>query len=134
MTAFRLVERKQTVVVAGEVEDRREIDLEELLGDRPRALIVEAPSCAVGENAPAEPARGYIVDPPQVAQHLRRRGRLFAMPPGAAVEWTQPTLGLHNRKAELIAPPFLGEAVGLALRRFIREQQSVRHVHPAVCA
>ena len=133
VAALHRVERKQAVVMAGKVEERSEIHLEELLGDRPRALVVEPPPRAVGKNAPAEPARGYIVDPPQVAQHLRRRCCLLAMPPGAAVKRTQPTLGLHHCKAELVAPPFLGEAVGLALRRFIREQQAVRHVHPAVC-
>ena len=120
--------------MAGKVEERREIDLEELLGDRPRALVVEPPPRAVGENAPAEVAGGYIVDPPQVAQHLGRWRRLLAVPPGAAVERALPALGLHHCKAELVAPPFLGEAVGLALRRFVREQQAVRHVHPAVCA
>ena len=49
---FRIVEGEEAVVVAGEVEDRREIDLEKLLGHRARALIIEPPARAVGESAP----------------------------------------------------------------------------------
>ena len=134
VAALRFGEGEQAVVVAGKVEERSEFDLEELLRDRPRALVVEPPPRTIGEDAPAEPARGYIVDPPQVAQHLGRRRRLLAGSSGAAVERAQPALGLHHCKAELVAPPFLGEAVGLALRCFVREQQAVRHVHPAVYA
>ena len=110
VSAFRLVEGEQAVVVAGKIEDGREIDFEELLGDRPRALVVEPPPRAIGEDAPAEVAGGHIVDPPQVAQHLGRWRRLLAVPPGAAVERALPALGLHHRKAELVAPPFLGRS------------------------
>ena len=134
VAALRFGEGEQAVVVAGKVEERSEFDLEELLRDRPRALVVEPPSRAVGENAPAEPARGHIVDASQVAQHLGRRGRLLAGSSGAAVERAQPALGLDHREPKLVALPLLGKAVGLALRRFVREQQAVRHVHPAVCA
>ena len=134
MTAFRLVERKQTVVVAGELEDRREIDLEELLRDRPRALVVEPPPRTIGEDAPAKVAGSHIVDPPQVAQHLGRWRRFLAVPPGAAVERALPAFGFDDRETELVALPLLGEAVGPALRRIVSEQQAVRHILPAVCA
>ena len=65
-------EGKQTFVVAGEVEERREVELEELLRDGAGSLIIEPPPGAVGEDAPAQRARGQVIDPPQVAQHLGR--------------------------------------------------------------
>ena len=65
-------EGKQTFVVAGEVEKRREVELEELLRDGAGSLIIEPPPGAVGEDAPAQRARRQVVDPPQVAQHLGR--------------------------------------------------------------
>ena len=118
----------------GEVEDRREIDLEEMLGDRARALVVEPPRSAISENAPAERARGQVVDPPQIAQHLGRRRRLLAALPRSAVERALPALGFHHRQAELVAPPFLGETVGAVLCLIVREQQAIGYILPAVWA
>ena len=66
MAPIRCGESEENVVVTREVEDCREIDLEELLGDRPGTLIVEPPPCAVGEKAPAEIAGCKIVDPAQM--------------------------------------------------------------------
>ena len=134
VAALRRAEGEEAFVVAGEIEDRREIDLEELFGHRPGALVVEPPACAVGENTPTERARREIVDASQIAQHLGRWRRLLAGSPGVAVERTQPALGLHDRKTELVAPPLLGEAVGPALRRIVCKQQTVRHVRHAAGA
>ena len=83
---------------------------------------------------PAQFAGGQIVDTPQIAQHLGRWRRFLAGSPGAAVERTLPALGLHHCKAVLVTPPVLGEGVGAALRRLVREQQTIRHVLPAGCA
>ena len=134
MAPIRCGESEENVVVTREVEDCREIDLEELLGDRPGTLIVEPPPCAVGEKAPAEIAGCEIVDPAQIAQHLGGWRRLFAVLAGAAVERAQPALGLDDREAEPVALPVLGKAVGPVLRGHVREQQTVRHVLPAGCA
>ena len=70
MAARRLIEREQVFVVAGKAEDRREVDLEELLGDGKRALPVEAPPRTVGEHPPADPARRQVVHAAKVAKHL----------------------------------------------------------------
>ena len=118
--------------MAGEIEKRREIHLEKLLRDGPGPLVVEPPSCAVGENAPAEFAGGQIVHPPKITEHLGRGRGLLAPAPGAAIQWAPPALGLDDREAELVALPFLGEAVGAVLRRVVREQQAVGHVLAAV--
>ena len=55
---------EQAFVMPGNIENRRKIDLEELLGDGPRARVVKAPVRTIGENSPAELARGQIVDAP----------------------------------------------------------------------
>ena len=47
-------EGKQAVIVAREIEKRREVDFKELLRDGPGALVIESPPCAVGEEAPAQ--------------------------------------------------------------------------------
>ena len=99
VAALRFGEGEQAVVVAGKIEERREIDLEELLGDRSRALVVEPPPRAVGENAPAErcpwlhrrsaagsAASGSTAPSPRHA--ARSGGRA-----GAASAWTPPLQG-----------------------------------------
>ena len=124
------VRAKQALVVAGEVEDRREVEFEELLGDGPSPLIIEPPPGAVGQDAPAQRARGQVVDPPQVAQHLGRGRGLLPPAVGPAVERAPPALGFDDRKPERIAPPFLDEAVGTVFRRGVLEQQAIGHILP----
>ena len=130
MAARRLVEREQAFVVAGKAEDRREIDLEELLGDGKRALPVETPPRAVGEDSPADPARRQVVHAAKVAEHLggRRRLRLLAAPSRPAVERAKPALRFDDGETEPVAPPFADDAVGAALRRVVGEQQPIGNV------
>ena len=130
MAARRLVEREQAFVVAGKAEDRREIDLEELLGDGKRALPVETPPRAVGEDSPADPARRQVVHAAKVAEHLggRRRLRLLAAPSRPAIERAKPALRFDDGETEPVAPPFADDAVGAALRRVVGEQQPIGNV------
>ena len=116
-------EGEQAVIVAGEIEKRREIDFEEVLRDGPSTLVIEPPPCTVGEDAPSQLAGRQIVHAPKVAEHLSR-GRVFLAPAtGAAVERAQPALGLDDRETELIALPFLGEAIGTVLSGGARGEQ-----------
>jgi hypothetical protein len=64
-------EREKTVVVARDREHRGKVDLEELLGDGARALIIEPPPGTIGEDAPSQFAGGEIVHTAQIAEHLR---------------------------------------------------------------
>ena len=112
----------------GNVENHREINLEELLRDGPCARVIEAPVRTVGENSPAELARREIVDPPEVPEHLGGWGRFLATSPGAAVQRPKPSFRFHDCFAVLIAGPGLGDLIGPLLRRGIREQHSVRYV------
>ena len=109
-------------------EERRQVDLEELLGDGARALPVEPPAGAVGEDAPAQPALRQVLHPAQVAEHLGRRRGLLAVHAGAAVERAPPALGFDQRRAQRVAPPLLRQGVGAVFRGCIGEEQAVRHV------
>ena len=64
---------EQPVVVAGDVQDGGQVDLKEPFRDRTRALIVEPPMRAVGEDAPTHSAFRQVVGAAQVAKHLRGR-------------------------------------------------------------
>ena len=119
---------EQAVVVPRNIENRREIYLEELFGDGPRACVVQTPVSAIGENAPAELAGGQIVDAPEVTQHLGGRRRLLAPSPGAAVERSKPSFRLHDCLAVFVASPVLSDLVGTLLCGSISEQQAVWHV------
>ena len=116
------------------VEERRQIELEELLGDGARALPVEPPAGAVGEDAPAQRAFRQVLHPPQVAEHLGRGRGFLAVPARAAVERAPPALGFDQRRAQPVALPLLGQGVGAGLRVFVGEQQAVRHVGAAAGA
>ena len=125
-------EGEQAFIVAGEIEKRREIDFEELLRDGPSTLVIEPPPCTVGEDAPSQLTGRQVVHAPKVAEHLSR-GRVFLAPAsGAAVERAQPALGLDDRETELIALPFLGEAIGTVLSGGVCEQQAVGYVLAAL--
>ncbi|MCY3989445.1 MAG: hypothetical protein OXF94_12820 [Gammaproteobacteria bacterium] len=115
MLPFIGFKREQVVVVAGNIENCSEINLEELFGDRSRACVVQSPVRAVGENAPAELAGSQVVDSAEVTQHLGGWRGLLAPSPGAAVERTKPAFRLHNYFAVLVSRPFLGNLVGALL-------------------
>ena len=122
------VGRKALAAIDRLPEDRREINLEELLGDRTRPGPVEPPAGTVRQDAPPHLARGHVVDATEVAQHLRRGRGLLAPPPGATVQRSKPPFRFHDREAVLVALPLLGEAVRPVLRGAVGEQQAVRHV------
>ena len=124
---------EQAVVVPRNIENRREIDFEELFGDGPRACVVQAPVRAIGENAPAELACGQIVDAPEVTQHLGGGRRFLAPSPGAAVERSKPSFRLHDSLAVFVAGPVFSDLVGPPLRLSVSEQQTVRYVFAAAC-
>ena len=95
-------------------------------------MVIEPPPGAVGKNAPAELAGGQVIHAPKIAQQLGRGGIFLAPTPGAAVERSEPALGLDNRESELITLPFLREAIGAVLRRSVPEQQAIGNVSPSV--
>ena len=131
MAAATAVEGEQAVVVAGQVEHGGQVEFEELFRDGEGALVVETPLPAVGQDAPAQPARCEIVDAPQVPQHLGGRRRLFAATARAAVERAKQALRLDDRKPERVAFPLLGKPVGVVFGRVVGEQQAVGHVFAA---
>ena len=121
--------------MAGKIENGQEIDFKKLFGDRPGALIVEAPSGAAGEKAPAECTRGSdrrcaadSAASGSMAPSRRRPSR------SGGRAGAQPALGLHHREAKLVAFALLGEVVSPVLCCFVREQQAVRHILSAICA
>ena len=131
VAAFGLGEREEAIVVAGEIENGREVDFEELLGDGPGSLIVQPPARAVRQDAPAKLSGGQVVHTPEIAEHLGRgRGPLLLVP-GAAVDGPEPALGLDHRDPERVTPPLLPESVGPILRSVVGEQQPVGNVAPA---
>ena len=86
MVSLSFGEGEQAVIVAREIEKHRKVDFEELLRDGPGTLIIESPLCAVGKDAPSQPAGCQIVHAPKVAEHLSR-GCVFLAPAfGAPVE------------------------------------------------
>ena len=127
VAAFGGIEREQALVVSGDVENRSEIDLAELLRDRAGTLVVEPPPRAVGEDAPAESSGCEVIDATEVPEHLRG-GSGLGVQVGAPVERKHPGLGLDDGEPQLVALPFLPEIVGAVLRRLVGEQQAVRYV------
>ena len=131
MAALGFGEREEVLVVAGEVEDGRKVNLEELLRDGPGALVVEPPARAIGEDAPAKISGSQVVHAPQVAEHLSRGCDPLPLASGAAVEGPKPALGLDHRDSDFVTPPLLPEAVGAIFHRVGGEQESVGDVLPA---
>ena len=125
-----LGQRQQAVIVAGQIQGRRQVDFKKLFRHRPRAGIIQPPLGSVGQHAPAQRAVGQVVHPSQIAQHLSRWRGLFARSLGAPVQRTLPALGLHHGQTELVALPFLPAAVGACLGRFVGKQHPVRHIIP----
>ena len=124
---------KRAVVVTGEIEGGCEVDLEELLGDRAGALVVEPPARAVREDPPAQGSGREVVHAPQVAEHLGRGSHsLRCAAAGAAVERLQPALGFDHRQSKLVAPPLLGKGIRTILHRLVGEQQPVGNVLPTL--
>ena len=133
VAALFRVQNEQAVVVSRKVEYRRQVDLEELFGNRKRALPIQAPVLAIGQNAPTHSAFAEVVHAAKVAEHLGR-GRGFLAPvSGPAVQQTRPALGLHDRQPEFVPLPFLEEAVGVVFRGIVLEQQPVGNILAAAC-
>ncbi|MDE0005237.1 MAG: hypothetical protein OXQ29_21310 [Rhodospirillaceae bacterium] len=133
MAALFRVQNEQAVIVSRKIEHRRQVDLEELLGDRKRALPIQAPVLPVGQNAPAHRTFAEVVHAAKVAEHLRR-GRGFLAPfTGPAIQQARPALGLNDRQSEFVSLPFLEEAVGVVFRGIVLEQQPVGDVLAAAC-
>lgn len=126
--ALSVGQSKEPPVVTCDPKNGGEVDLEELLGDGAGALIVEAPSAAVGEHAPSQFSGSKVLDAAQIAQHLGRGGRFFAAPPRSTVERAVPSLGFYNGETELVTPPFFGCAVGLCFGSGVLEEEAVGHV------
>jgi len=132
MPPFGIGQGKEPAIVIFDPKDRREVDLEELLGDGASALVVEPPSAAVGEHAPAQLSGSKILNAPQIAQHLGRGGSsFFAAPSGSTIERTAPSFGFDNGETEFVAPPFFARKVGLSLGGGVFEEKAVGHVFTA---
>ena len=131
VTALGFGECEQVLVVAGKVEQRGKVDLEELFRDGPGALEIEPPARAIGQDAPAKMAGREIVHASQIAKHLGGGRDSLSPASGPAIEGPEPALGLDHRKSKLVTLPLLGEGVGAVLRRIVGEQQSVGNVFPA---
>ena len=111
------------------VQQRGEVDLEELFGTRAGVLPVQPPDHAVGQQAPLDAAVGDDVDAAQVAQHLRRRrARIERIDGFTAIERTAPAFGLEDRKAVAIAPVVLRFGYRTRLGCRVREQEAIGHV------
>ena len=52
VTAISLIEREKPVIVPWQVQDRGDVEFEELLGYRSRTREIQPPLRAVGQNAP----------------------------------------------------------------------------------
>ena len=130
-TAVGFGEGERRIVGAGQAEHRGQVDLEELFGDRARALMIQSPLRAVGQHAPAQPAVGEVVGAAQIAQHLRGWGQGFPAAPGGAVERAAPAFRLYQRRADGVPRRPFGQSDGAGLGRGVREQQAVRHIGTA---
>ena len=97
---------------------------------RPRARLAsrDASNRPLVRMPPAQPAVRQIVGPAQVAQHLGGWRGFLAGLPRRPVERAEPSFRLDDGEAELVALPFLREAVGPRLAVRIGKQQAVRHV------
>ena len=61
---------EQAAVMARDCKHGGRSSSKNCFGNRTRALIVESPPRAIGQNAPAELAGGEIVHAAQIAKHL----------------------------------------------------------------
>jgi hypothetical protein len=123
---------EQFGVDAGDVRQRAEIELQELLRTRARALPVQAPQPTIGQDAPAHGAIGSDLGPAEVAKDLVGRcARIHRIAAVAAIQRSQPALGFQDQGAMAIATvaPRLGPGHALAVG--VGEEQEVGHVHPA---
>src|SRR3546814_96245 len=91
---------KQVGVDAGDAAQFGQVELQEFFRTRTRALPVQPPLAAVGQDAPLHRLVGHHGGAAEVAQHLAGRGagveRIAAV---AAVERTTPALGFDHDMA-----------------------------------
>src|SRR3546814_3097226 len=94
---------KQVGVDAGDAAQFGQVELQEFFRTRTRALPVQPPLAAVGQDAPLHRLVGHHGGAAEVAQHLAGRGagveRIAAV---AAVERTTPALGFDPDMAVAI--------------------------------
>ncbi|WP_428492000.1 hypothetical protein [Rhodopila sp.] len=125
---------EQIGLAAGQSKHVAEVDFEEILRDRQRALPIQAPETPIRQHPPAEPAARGVIGTAEVAQDLGRWHALVAGAPVASidrpVERAVPALGLHQTQPVLEAPPrrlpprpFERDGVG--------EEQRIWHVRAA---
>ena len=126
-----LVEREQALVPARQVQQGGQIDLKELLRNGARAPPVEPPDCAVGEDAPAQPAFRHHIGAVEMAQHLGGGRGLRSVRARAVVQRAASALAFNDGEAVLVAPLFR-QAAGVVLGRLIGEQEAVRHMGAAM--
>ena len=127
----RFVEREEAFVAPRHVQHRRQIDLEELFGDRTRAPPVEPPDRAVREDAPAQATFRHHVGATEIAEHLGRGRGHRAVAGRAAVERPAPALALDDGESQAVAL-LLRQVVGALLGGLICEQQAIRHMRASV--
>lgn len=123
---------EQFGVDAGDVRQRAEIELQELLRTRARTLPVQAPQPAIGQDAPAHGAIGSDLGAAEVTQDLVGRcARIHRIAAIAAIQGSQPALGFQDQGAVAVATVASRFRSGRALAVGIGEEQEVRHVQPA---
>src|SRR6185437_14994824 len=113
-------------------QQRRQIDLEKLLGTSPRSLVVEAPLRSIRQEAPLDATFRCRLGGREVPQNLvRGRPGIQPISAVAAVERSEPALALDDRQAMHEASVLAPVAQCLSFCRRVRKQQDVRDVLPA---
>ena len=131
-----LVPLGQQVRQVWNVQQSREIDLQVFFQARLRALVIEPPKPAVGEDRPLDAAIGERFGAREVAQDLAGGDfpLLIALPRplGRPVERAVPTLVLDDRDAMSIALFPLGLGVRPSLCVRVGQQEHVRDIGTAL--
>ncbi len=128
MPALVIGWREQSAIVTGGRQKAREVDLEEILRDGPRALEIEPPTRAVRQNAPAQGATRQVLDAAQIVQHLCGGRRFFPASAGLAVERPRPTPRFHDGAAQFVALPILAKGIRARLGFGVGEQNAVGNI------
>ncbi|MCM0020284.1 MAG: hypothetical protein NBV67_09845 [Tagaea sp.] len=129
MRVLALRRREQVGLGAGHTQQKGEIDFDEILGARPRALPIEPPMAAIGQHPPQDLAVRRDVGTVQVAENLSGRDLVsFALRRRLAVQRHAPGLVLRDRYAVAIARGVGGRILGFGARLRIGEKQQVGDV------
>ena len=71
MASLLVIQLEQAIAMAGDSQDGRKVEFEELFGHGARTGIVQPPPIAIRQDAPTQIAGGQVINTSQITEHLR---------------------------------------------------------------